>query len=92
MADKRFNYAQRVNQIDNRELWFLDESRFYLHTAPLRCWAKRGTRPVQAVPTNRGVNVSLLMYISSEGIVFHMVKKGAFKAADFVALHSFKPS
>ena len=45
----------------------------------------RGIRPVQAVPTNRGVNVSLLMCISSEGIVFHMVKRGAFKSADFVA-------
>ena len=85
MADKRFDYGQQVNQINDQVLWFMDESGFNLHIAPLRRWARRGIRPVQAVPTNRGVNVSLLMCISSEGIVFHMVKRGAFKAADFVA-------
>ena len=64
MADKRFDYGQMVNQFNGQELWFLDESGFDLHIAPLRRLARRGTRPVQAVPTNRGVNVSLLMCIS----------------------------
>ena len=84
IADQRFDYAQQVNELPDKELWFIDESGFNLHIAPLRCWARRGRTPVQRVPTNRGVNVSLLMCISSDGIIFHMVKRGAFKATDFV--------
>ena len=65
VTEQRFDYAQRVNELPDQELWFLDESGFNLHIAPLRCWAPKGTRPpVLAVPTNRGVNVSLLMCIS----------------------------
>ena len=39
MEDKRFDYGQQVNQINYQVLWFLDESGFNLHIAPLRCWA-----------------------------------------------------
>ena len=66
VTNQRLNYAQRVNQLPDQELWFLDESGFNLHIAPLRCWAPKGRTPTLAVPTNRGVNVSLLMCISSE--------------------------
>ena len=40
-AGRRFDYAQQVNQIHDQELWFRDESRFNLHIAPLRRWARR---------------------------------------------------
>ena len=85
VTEQRFDYAQRVNELPDQELWFLDESGFNLHIAPLRCWAPKGGRPpVLAVPTNRGVNVSLLMCISPDGIVNYQIKRGSFKAADFV--------
>ena len=41
IADKRFDYAQRVNPLNDQELWFLDKSGFNLHIAHLRRWAKR---------------------------------------------------
>ena len=81
---RRFDYAQRVNQLPDQELWFLDESGFNLHIAPLRCWAPKGRTPTLAVKTNRGVNISLLMCISSEGIVYYEIKNGSFKAPVFV--------
>ena len=81
---RRFDYAQRVNGLPDEELWFLDESGFNLHIAPLRCWAPKGRTPSIAVPTNRGVNVSLLMCISPTGVVFFKTKVGSFKAPDFV--------
>ena len=85
VTEQRFDYAQRVNELPDQELWFLDESGFNLHIAPLRCWAPKGRRPpVLAVPTNRGVDVSLLLCISPDGIVNYQIKRGSFKAADFV--------
>ena len=84
IINDRFNYARRVNEMSDEELWFLDESGFNLHIAPLRCWSRVGRTPVQRVRPNRGVNVSLLMCISTEGVVFFVVKSGSFKAPDFI--------
>ena len=83
-VQQRFDYSQRVDVIPDAELWFLDESGFNLHLAPQRCWSDLGQTPVQAVPANRGRNRSLLMCISSSGIMLHDVKDGGYKAADFV--------
>ena len=60
-ANKRHDYALQVETIPDEALWFIDESGFNLHLAPLRCWAPVGQTPVQEVQANRGQNVSLLM-------------------------------
>ena len=64
ITQQRFEYAQQVNGRPDQVLWFLDESGFNLHLGPLRCWSDVGVTPVQAVPANRGQNVSLLMCIA----------------------------
>ena len=84
ITQQRFDYATRVNDKPDQELWFLDESGFNLHVAPLRCWSVVGVTPVEAVPVNRGKNVSLLMLIAPDGIVFYETKQGAFNGSDFV--------
>ena len=84
IMQRRFDYAQQVDELPDDMMWFLDESGFNLQTAPLRCWSPLGRTPVVPVHANRGVNVSLLMCISPSGIVFFKVKVGSFKADDFV--------
>ena len=85
VTNKRLNYARRVNKLKDRELWFLDESGFNLHIAPSRCWGPKGRATVQAVPTNRGVKVSLLMCIAPDGIVYYEIKKGRSKPPTLLA-------
>ena len=82
--DQRFTYAQRVNEMPDQELWFLDESGFNLHVAPLRCWAPVGQTPVQPVPANREQNLSLLMCIAPDGIMAYEMKDGAYRGPDFI--------
>lgn len=84
IVQARHDYAQRVVDMADAELWFIDESGFNLHLGPRRCWAEVGHTPVLEVPTNRGKNVSLLMCVTSERIVFSETKNGAYRAADFV--------
>ena len=41
MFDKRFDYVKDINQVQDEKLWFIDESGFNLHIAPLRCLERR---------------------------------------------------
>ena len=84
ITEARHDYAQEVNEMPDEELWFLDESGFNLHIAPLRCWSRVGRTPVVRVPTNREKSVSLLMCIAPDGIKYCKIKVGSFKAVDFV--------
>ena len=82
-VNKRLEYARQVDPIPDEELWFIDESGFNLHLAPLRCWSEVGHTPVQPVPANRGQNVSLLMCISLDGIMYYQTQDGAYNAEEF---------
>ena len=82
-ANKRHVYALQVETIPDEALWFIDESGFNLHLAPLRCWAPVGQTPVQEVQANRGQNVSLLMCISLDGFTYHQTQDGAYNAEEF---------
>ena len=84
MTELRFQHAQRVNDIPDEELWFLDESGFNIHLAPLRRWSPAGETPVQPVPPNRQENLSLLMCTSSDGVKHFGMKDGAFHSSEFV--------
>ena len=84
IINERRQYAQRIHECADQEVWFLDESGFNLHIAPLRCWSTSGETPVQAVAPNRGKNISLLMCISSDGIQLQELHEGAFTATEFV--------
>ena len=84
MTEMRFQYAQRVEEIPDQELWFLDESGFNLHLASTRRWAVAGETPVQPVPPNRQENMSLLMCISLNGVRHFVMQDGAFHSSEFV--------
>ena len=57
--EQRYNYAVLVNRIPDEQLWFLDESGFNLHTAPLRAWAQKGRPPTQQVVANRETKLTV---------------------------------
>ena len=84
MTEQRFLYAQRVDVILDEELWFLDESGFNLHLAPIRCWSMAGETPVQPVAPNRQENLSLLMCISPDGVRHYVMHDGSFYASEFI--------
>ena len=84
-VDQRHEYAVQVDGIPNDRVWFLDETGFNLHTAPLRAWSERGKTPVQPVPANRQKNLSVLMCIGVDGVKFHERRDGAFTAKSFLA-------
>ena len=56
----RFNYARRVNEMPDEDLWFLDESVFNLNVS-ISCAGPVSAEPQSRVRPNRGVNVSLLI-------------------------------
>ena len=82
--EKRHDYAVQVDGIPNHLVWFLDETEFTLHIAPLRAWSKRGKTPVQPVPANRQTNLSLLMCIGHDGVKYTAHRDGAFTAKAFL--------
>ena len=84
-AERRHEYAVQVSDLLDEELWFLDESGFNLHIAPLRSWSAVGQTPVEAVPTNKEQNLSLLMCIAPDGIKHFELRDGSFTATPFVA-------
>ena len=57
-TEKRHEYTVQVFELLDEELWFLDESGFNLHVAPLGCWSGVGQTPVLPVPTNREKSVT----------------------------------
>ena len=83
MTERRLEYATAVDGMRGISLWFLDESGFNLHLAPMRSWSERGRTPVQPVPANRQQNVSLLMCISEDGVMGFELNDGAFNANSF---------
>jgi transposase len=64
-------------------LVFLDESGFSLALAVLYGWGKRGQPLVEAVPANRGKNLSVVGAFDSIGMIATRVRLGAMTRADF---------
>ena len=84
IGDLRHDYAGEVDGLFDEELWFLDETGFNLHVAPLRCWSVVGDTPVETVAPSKGQNMSLLMCISSDGIRPFELKDWAYRSTEFV--------
>ena len=85
VMELRYDYADQVSCLFVEELWFLDETGFNLHVAPIRCWSDVGHTPIEAVAPSKGQNISLLMCISSDGIKHFELKDGAYKSPEFVS-------
>ena len=71
-----------LKQIDPSELVILDESGFSLSLYQHYGWATRGKRVVEAVPVNRGKNLSVLGALDQEGMLAIRHKEGAIKRED----------
>ena len=64
---------------------FLDESGFSLALYRLYGWGPKGQRLVEAVPSKRGVNLSVLGAFDVEGMLSITSKPGAMKRVDLEA-------
>ena len=81
--EQRRTYTINISNLSNEWIIYLDETGFKLHIS-----CRFGYSPVKIpahiiVPSNRGINVSLLCAISYGGVVCFSSKKGAFNSADF---------
>ena len=81
--DERRAYAINTLNLDENSIIFIDETGFNLHTS----W-NYGYSPVNVdahiiVPSNRGINMSLLCAIGRNGLIAYSIKKGSFNSNDF---------
>ena len=89
---KRAAFQQAIEQIEPGDLVFLDECGFSLALHLLFGWGPAKERLVEAVPSQRGVNLSVLCGASAtvgafdaEGMVAITSKPGAIKRVDLEA-------
>jgi transposase len=66
-----------AEQIDARQLVFVDEMGTNTSLSPLYAWAPRGQRAFCSVPRNRGKNTTLLTSMSMEGMGPSLAVEGA---------------
>ena len=71
-----------MKQFDPGEFVFLDEAGFSLSMTRLYGWSLRGQRLVEAVPAQRGKNLSVLGALDKEGLIVTRSKVGAMNRAD----------
>jgi transposase len=77
--------VERIGQIAPKDLVFLDESGFSLALYLLYGWGPVGQRLVEAVPSRRGKNLSVLGAFDAEGMIRTCRKEGAMKRVDVEA-------
>lgn len=69
--DEWLRAAWRVlisEEVDSKQLVFVDEMGANISLSSLRAWSKRGERAHCSVPRNRGPNTTLLTSMSAEGV------------------------
>ena len=86
--EKRRAFIQALKEIDPKELVFIDESGFSLALYQHYGWAERGKRLVEAVPVNRGKNLSIIGALDQEGLPAIRHKEGAIRREDVEAFLS----
>lgn len=70
-------FRKKVSHFERERLVFIDESGFHLAMARLYGRARRGARAVQSVPSNRGMNLSVIGSLRLHGVVTSLSVKGA---------------
>ena len=76
---------EHMRKINPKDLVFLDESGFSLRLFLLYGWGPIGERLVEAIPSRRGKNLSVLGAFDAEGMVAARSKEGAMKREDVEA-------
>jgi len=82
---QRDDYRRWLEQVDVRNLVFIDEAGVHLGMVRLFARAFRGQRAVDAVPRNRGTNVSLIGALSLDGLVASMTINGSVDTTVFLS-------
>lgn len=82
--DRRQEFCRRMNNIQDENLVFLDETGFNLHTKKSYGYSLKNTKCFLSVPANRGKNISLMMAINSRGTVAYELKEGAYNGNLFI--------
>ena len=82
---KRAAFQEAIRQVDPKNLVFLDEAGFSLALHLLFGWGPTKERLVEAVPWQRGVNLSVLGAFGLEGMITITRKAGAMKRVDVEA-------
>ncbi|MBM0740334.1 IS630 family transposase [Phormidium sp. CLA17] len=85
MRGQRDEYRCWLEQVDVRNLVFIDEAGIHLGMVRLFARALRGQRAVDAVPRNRGTNVSLIGALSLDGLIASMTLEGSVDTAAFLS-------
>ncbi len=70
-------FRQQVSGLARKRLVFIDESGFHLALTRRYGRARRGARAVYTVPTNRGLNLSVISSVRLHGVVASLSVKGA---------------
>jgi transposase len=83
--EKRQVFRKALQAIDPKDLVFIDESGFSLSLYQHYGWALRSKRLLEAVPFNRGKNLSVLGALDIEGMRCTRHKEGAMKRSDVEA-------
>ena len=73
----KFGYQEKINQLDVKDLIFIDETGVNIAMARPYARAPKGKRAHSAIPVNKGNNVTLLGALSLAGIVEAMTIEGS---------------
>ena len=85
MREQRDEYRRALEQVDVRNLVFIDEAGIHLGMVHLFARAFRGQRAVDAVPRDRGTNVSVIGALSMDGLIASMTLKGSVDTPAFLS-------
>lgn len=80
---KRIDFCSSVMGFTNRNILFLDESGFNLHTSSNYGYAEVNRDPVTYQPNSKGRNISLCAIISINGVEHHKLVDGAYNIERF---------
>jgi transposase len=85
IRQQRDDYRCWLEQVEVRNLMFIDEAGIHLGMARLFARALRGERAVDAVPRNHGTNISLIGALSLDGLIASMTIKGSVDTSVFLS-------
>lgn len=84
MLELRHDYRRWLDQIDVRNLVFVDEAGLNLSMSRLFARAVDGERAVSNVPRNQGGNVSLIAGLSLDGLIATLTVPGSTNTEVFI--------
>ena len=70
-------------EMDDENIFFLDESGFSLYTRRDKGWSYKGSKANVVVPAIRSRNISTVAAISKSGLLYFETKYAAYNAASF---------